>query len=571
MKIIKLLLVPSMILWLASCGGGGESGGGNTTNGSSNNYNITADVDTVDLTFLQGNSTEEVLISVEFDGDGVIAGYPPGQQEPYWMNMYEVSTRGKTTTFNLIFMTNLNAGSYSTKVRFLTGSIDSGESTYIDVPVSLLVDEPFTVNRKLLNEFHVTEGNEQFAYPTEGLNLGVKGRLSEWSISVDSNWIIADNLSGVGEGTVNLNVDVAGLSFGEHTATVSIYEAVTGETEDVTVSLFYHEQLSSTALNGNSSTQFDFSVSEFHVDTTQGVVYISDQAEKKIYLVDIATGLPQSVLDVDFMPGRFAQGPDGNKLYVVMLRQEYAGILDEELEKGYVGVIDLSQQKIVDYFPTNIDPFDISITNNNQLVVTGGSNQHTEIHAYDLDTAECINCSGAASISWKSYLTMHPNNEWIFTFKNESLERFNIINGYISSTLRTPYHEGTRSGSDVWLTPNGESVITAGGDVFSATDLTYKTSFLVEEFSQFYDYLAYGLPELTSLVFDETEDRVIYSASFGVIESYNLTDFSHIETIAEADEFKLREVFMFDDKLYSITYKIDEQVYGTGYFYLESL
>jgi hypothetical protein len=123
-------------LGLFACGGGG---GGSSTS-------IDALPSAVAFQAEQGQiEVASARVTVNFRGDGLLAGYPPEITEPDWLAVSEVSSTASSAQFDLTAFGTADVGQRSTTLRFLTARVTSDGNVVkiktVDVPVTFTVTE----------------------------------------------------------------------------------------------------------------------------------------------------------------------------------------------------------------------------------------------------------------------------------------------------------------------------------------------------------------------------------------------------------------------------------------------
>ncbi len=223
--------------------------------------------------------------------------------------------------------------------------------------------------------------------------------------------------------------------------------------------------------------QLDFSVTDQVTDTVRNKAYISDKSAKRLYVVDLASGLTEKYFEFTHLPERMAISTDSSRIYLALLEQEHSSYWWEEEQSGYIAVFDLAAGTHFHTYQIPTDPFDLVVTSNNKLVVSSGSGQWTDIYAFD---AENGNVLGKSFIRQASYLSLHPDEDWVFAADTDlspsDFEKFDITGAGISALGDSPYHGDYRISGGVWANVDGKHVVTRGGDAFLASDMTYVTS-----------------------------------------------------------------------------------------------
>ncbi len=211
-------------------------------------------------------------------------------------------------------------------------------------------------------------------------------------------------------------------------------------------------------------------------DAERGYFYITHKADMSLSVVNEKTGEIVKTLKFTHMPERMFLSADGKQLYVALLSQDHSSYVFED-QSGYVAIIDTEALAVVKTLSLNIDPYDLVVTQKGKLIVSSGSGQFTNITAYDVNTGTAL---GSATIRQASHLTLHPSENWVFSADTDtspsSFDRFDISGPGITYSGEDPYHGQHRLDGNIWATPDGKYLITRGGDLFSATDMTFVSS-----------------------------------------------------------------------------------------------
>lgn len=265
------------------------------------------------------------------------------------------------------------------------------------------------------------------------------------------------------------------------------------------------------------ANQLQFSITDATVDKLRSVGYFTDKSAKRLYVVDLTAGLTVKYFEFDFMPERMSVSPDGSFLYVALLVQEHSSYWWNEDQSGYIAIVDLEQQAHVNTLSINTDPYDLVVTSGGKLIVSSGSGQWTDIVAYDADSGVEL---GRVGIRQSSRLTLHPDENWVFAADTDlspsDIEKFDISGVGISSLGDSPYHGDHRMGGNVWVTPDGNYLITRGGDLFSSFDMSYIAS------------LTDVGVNIEDLSFEASEQSVVLIGSDNVLYRYDLTTFTEM-------------------------------------------
>ncbi len=549
MNYLKHLCVFVLTIVLVGCGGGGgsESGGGAETSISINDSSLS-------FYLLEGEGTDSApqTIDVDFKGDGVVVGYPPGVDSPGWLSVETLPATSTHASFN-IRVTSIFAdvGTNRTTLRFLTGKKDGTQLKYEDVAVEFIYDEPFHISAEKDLVFNSTGNVREKTFPRNGHHIRIHGTKSEWSASSDVSWISFNSPNGSGASDLLISVNPDGVTYGEHRATITVADGTSGMSDTLDVTFHARPVNTGSELIGGATNEFVFGINDYAVDEDNSNLYIADKSAKRIYLIDVASQKITKYFELEFSPEHFALSPDGTMLYVTLLTNEHSSYWWDEDQTGFVGVINLDSATVVNHLPIDIDPFGLAITDTNRMIVSPGSGQHGEVKTYDLDTLEPFEIGLGAGIYEFTSIVLHPDGTRLYASDHtgypRSLERFSVTSAGVTSDIRTPHHAEYRQGKGVWITPDGDRVVAREGDVFNASDLTYFAALLPEKEE-------YNEDVIESLAFDPDNNRVIIISTDKVVTSHNLDSFELVETLATSI-VDPRIVFIMNGDLYIMKYE----------------
>lgn len=290
-----------------------------------------------------------------------------------------------------------------------------------------------------------------------------------------------------------------------------------------------------TAVTDSTAFSLNFAASDVVTDTKNGKLYISDKAARRIYVVDLATGLTQKYIDMPYGPEQLAISLDGNFIYVSLPTAAHSYY---QSQSGYIGVIDTAQQAYIKTFPIAIDPYDLVVTQDNRLVVSSGSGQWTTINSYNAATGEPL---GNATIYQNAVLAVHPSNTWVFAMDTAlsptDIHKFDAQSTNLLSLGDSPYHGDHRLYGPLWVTPDGKYIITGGGDIVQAADLTYVKGLTAPSVS------------IKALTFDSLNKQLIIVNSNLELVSYDLATLTQKSVIA-TNVAEPKIIYVFDGSLY---------------------
>lgn len=234
-------------LALVACGGGG--GGGD-----SSSSNLTVSSSSVTFTTFSGASLPPSQ-SVELSWNnsqvaGLVVGYPPGEQEPTWLNAQLFGDSSPLTLVFSVSTTNLPSGTYTTTVRVVTGDADGNILGVEDIAVTLVLTDKLAVSSSSNLNFNMVNGGA--TPPAQTVNL--IGQEIDWTASASAPWIQLSQNSGTAPGSLTLGVDPAGMGSGVYSATVDFKDDASGDVATVTVQ--FTIEPNHLAINGSTDLSF---------------------------------------------------------------------------------------------------------------------------------------------------------------------------------------------------------------------------------------------------------------------------------------------------------------------------
>lgn len=217
-------------------------------------------------------------------------------------------------------------------------------------------------------------------------------------------------------------------------------------------------------------------------DPVRPYVYVSSKERRALFFVSIATGLIERTFHFDEMPERMVLTPDGAQLYVTLLTREHSPYWYDGEQEGSIARFDLDRQHKDRQFHVSIDPFDLAATTDGALVVTSGSGQWTDIAVFDGDSGEPRGAP-VHGIRELTTLELHPSEQRLYaaggTGYPQDLHRWHFgPGGGVEHAWDSIYHGEHWVGDDLWVSPYGDALVTAGGDVFSTEGISRSTDLL---------------------------------------------------------------------------------------------
>lgn len=287
-----------------------------------------------------------------------------------------------------------------------------------------------------------------------------------------------------------------------------------------------------------TANDLPFNINDVAIVEARGKAYISDKQGKRLYLVDLASGLVDKYFEFDLMPERMTLSSDGSKLYLALLTREHSSYWWEEDQYGFIATFDTELEALVKTYRIETDPYGLVVNDENKLIVSSGSGQWTDIFSYDAETGEKL---GSGHLRQMSQLTLHPNQKWVYAADSDlspaDFEKFDISGNSVSSLGDTPYHGNYSIGAKVYATPDGNYVIARSGHIFNADDMTH------------YDELESGYTG--NIAFDESHN-LLFTVGNDSVQYHDLTSFDKLGSIADITDAV--KVYVVNGKVYIIKY-----------------
>jgi len=214
-----------------------------------------------------------------------------------------------------------------------------------------------------------------------------------------------------------------------------------------------------------------FAASDVVFDAPRGMLYASSLANQRVYFVDLATGLVTREFSFDWLPESLALTPDGSRLFVALLVQPRGDTWSADPQAGYVAGFDLDAQVMDRELSLGIDPFDLVATSDGHLVVSPGYGQAVGLRTFDAVSGALRGT--AQAFRHRMHLALHPGEAIVYGATTDisptDIYRFDLgAGGAIQYRWDSRYHGGHRMDGNVWASPLGDSLVTRGGDVFTA-------------------------------------------------------------------------------------------------------
>jgi hypothetical protein len=315
----NLMLTFNLLILLTACGGGGGGGGGGGSSSSGNtssNGSYSISVDTSSLSFTakrktdvsQGdNAYDAQTVVINYKGDGVVVGYPPGVSQPGWLSQVSIQNSGvgkALLTVDPAMSMAGPAGTWQTTLRVVTGKADGSKTVYTDINVSISLEDNLDLH---------TNDNLTFALSPDSTQQS-KNRIItidtwklNWKLESNVDWINFSANEGIGKSgalesvTISINPtlapandSVAEITLSKPDGSLSTTKTIHFYREQVrywfnknnlALSIFDTEQSISKELEIFSNSTIDMNSLEFSSDanwlsiakSTKGIVLTADR------------------------------------------------------------------------------------------------------------------------------------------------------------------------------------------------------------------------------------------------------------------------------------------------------
>ncbi len=211
-KFFAFIVILTSLLVACAGGGGGEPG-------ISSKYKVGLSQSSVNFEARRNSALPmSQTIKVDFNGDELIIGYPPGVTFPSWLNVENSSGSTRPAVIQLsVNTTNLMPGNYSTLLRFFTTNLDESEGNYVDLKITYTVTEKLAANTDRLNFTAVVSGQS----PPTNQTLFVSSN-NPWTATTDADWLSLDKKSATGSTSLTVGVTLGNLSDGKYVGHITL-------------------------------------------------------------------------------------------------------------------------------------------------------------------------------------------------------------------------------------------------------------------------------------------------------------------------------------------------------------
>jgi len=226
---------------------------------------------------------------------------------------------------------------------------------------------------------------------------------------------------------------------------------------------------------GNPIFEVPFAAADIAFDPVRPYAYASSYTNKALAVLNLTNGLIEKEFDFDWAAERIAISPNGEKMYVTLLRRPHSSYWFGG-HTNYIAEFDLTSQTKTKEFRIEADPYDMVVTDGGILIMTGGSDQWTEIRSYHTLDGQLLDTVG--SVYEGSPISLHPSQTAVYRSDNPGLSPadiyrydFDPVTGVFLSWWDSPYFSEYPMRGDVWCFPGGSNVLVRGAHVFTSSPI----------------------------------------------------------------------------------------------------
>jgi hypothetical protein len=204
---------------------------------------------------------------------------------------------------------------------------------------------------------------------------------------------------------------------------------------------------------------------------------VKDPAKAHIGVIDTAAGRQSRTIAVAPNTEMICLAPDGNRLFAAatLCGHKYLHPPGTKLE-GLLQIIDPASGRTTHAFKVDQDPFDMAVTADNRVIITGGSNQHTSVTLVDLNDEGGPVIEGVGGIYMNTYVRASADGKRLF-LSETGLSPASTRIWDMEALARLEAKESgvaTRSnqaavGGDFYLSPDSKCLICRSGAVYWVT------------------------------------------------------------------------------------------------------
>ncbi len=275
-----------------------------------------------------------------------------------------------------------------------------------------------------------------------------------------------------------------------------------------------------------TSYAYDFPITAAVLDAAGKMVYCTSKTAKKLYGINLETGVVEKEFTFDYLPEAIAVRPDKTRMYVALSTREHSDYWWKDEQEGYIAEFDLATGAKLKQFKIDIDPYDLVATTDGHIYVTSGSGQLTYLDGYNVETA--ARTGRYNGIHQQGRIKLHPSEQFIYIAQTSlspvSVTKHRVSAGeitYVGRLWENPYDEDHNLTGDIFIDITGYRMLTEGGSVFSLAEENNHMQF-IQDITP--DYT------IKAAAFDPVH-AYLFTVEHNAIRAYDLTAFSREDEI----------------------------------------
>ena len=269
-------------------------------------------------------------------------------------------------------------------------------------------------------------------------------------------------------------------------------------------------------------------------DPVRSYAYVSSDSDSSLYVIDVKEREIVASFAFDLRPGVLALQPDGAYLYLALWTHEHPfSFFDPPDHAGVIAVINPDEWVLEDTLVVEgQDPYDITVSDDGYLYVTGVLDRSTAVAGYDLASGERIGSD--FTFFPANVIKLHPSQNRIYGVKNNNpstIERWSVDAGAVmrdwhSSDLRGD--SGRVAYGNLFISPLGDRIVSPIGKIFISDESEQED---LRYLRPLFD-VSQGLPDpMTDLWFD-VGNSALFALFDEKIDYFNLATFQQVGSFA---------------------------------------
>jgi len=226
--------------------------------------------------------------------------------------------------------------------------------------------------------------------------------------------------------------------------------------------------------------ELPFAVTDAVFDPIRPYLYVSDKAGRRVHFINLATGFIDRIFSFADMPEALAITPDGSRLFAALQSREHFPYSPYSGVPGSIASFDLENKVKDRQFEVPIEVRDLVATTTGVIVAVPYAGYGGSLRTFDGVTGAQLGISAELYPRGALALALHPSEHLLYGGDSgvspPDTLRFDLSpGGAVTYRWDSPYHGQHRLGSNLWVSPLGDVLITRGGDVFTVNGSTYSS------------------------------------------------------------------------------------------------